>query len=184
MRPVTTVETSGLPPVSLRAWRPEEAERLYDLLRRNEVIQWFGEAARVPLAEVTQARHRIEQWALTAQPPLGTRAIVTPDRLEPVGSVLLFTAPNSEHGEVEVGWYLHPDAVGHGYAAAAALTAVHDAFDAGHDEVWALTHTHNLRSRATATRIGMRDLGVVDGLWHDGRSQLFVISGPSGRFPV
>lgn len=163
-----------LPDVTLRLWHPREAPRLYDLLRRPEVIGWFGETGRIPLVDVEEARTRIERWAIDADEPLGTRAIVTHDRVEPVGSVLLFTAPNALHGELEVGWYLHPDAVGHGYAAAAARRAVQEAFGAGYEEVWALTHTHNHRSRATAERIGMRDLGVVDGLWHDGESQVFV----------
>jgi RimJ/RimL family protein N-acetyltransferase len=163
-----------LPEVTLRAWRPEEAGRLFDLLRRPDVVRWFGETARVPLTDADEARQRIEHWALSADPPLGTRAIVTADRLDPVGSVLLFTAPNADNGELEVGWYLHPDAVGHGYAAAGARRAVEDAFAVGYREVWALTHVDNHASRATAARIGMRDLGVVEGLWHDGRSQLFV----------
>jgi RimJ/RimL family protein N-acetyltransferase len=164
-----------LPEVTLRLWHPEEAPRLFDLLRRPDITRWFGENSRAPLTSVDEARARIEQWALAWTEPLGTRAIVTPDRAEPVGSVLLFPAPNALHGEVEVGWYLHPDAVGHGYAAAAALAAAHEVFATGHEEVWALTHTHNDRSRATAARIGMRDLGVVDGLWHDGESQVFVL---------
>lgn len=164
----------ALPDVTLRLWHPREAPRLFDLLRREEVIRWFGETGRVPLADVEEARARIERWAIDFEDPLGTRAIVTGDRVEPVGSVLLFAAPNALHGEIEVGWYLHPDAVGHGYAAAAARQAVQEAFAAGHEEVWALTHTDNHRSRATAGHVGLRDLGVVDGLWHDGPSQLFV----------
>jgi RimJ/RimL family protein N-acetyltransferase len=165
-----------LPEVTLRLWRPREAPRLFDLLSRPEVTRWFGPSSRAPLTEVDQALQRIEQWALSSEPPLGTRAVVTADRSEPVGSVLLFTAPNALHGEVEVGWYLHPDAVGHGYAAAATRRAVADAFAAGHHEVWALTHPDNHRSRATAARAGMVDLGVVEGLWHVGTSRLFVAS--------
>nr|WP_281373374.1 GNAT family N-acetyltransferase [Kineococcus aurantiacus] len=161
-------------------WRPQDAPRLFDLLRRPEVTRWFGEAARTPLTDVEQARQRIEQWALAHADPLGTWAVVAPDRSEPVGSVLLFPAPNALHGEVEVGWYLHPDAEGHGYATAAARRAVRLAFAAGHRQVWALTHPENTRSRATATRAGMRDLGIVDGLWHDGVSRLFLAEHPGG----
>ena len=163
-----------LPRVTLRLWRPSEAPRLFDLLSRPEVTRWFGENSRAPLTEVDQALQRIEDWALGGEPPLGARAVVTPDRAEPVGTVLLFPAPHALHGEIEVGWYLHPDAVGHGYAAAATRRAIADALAAGHDEVWALTHPDNHRSRATAVRAGMVDLGDVEGLWHDGPSRLFV----------
>ncbi|MGI4896507.1 MAG: GNAT family N-acetyltransferase [Janthinobacterium lividum] len=165
-----------LPDVVLRPWHPDEAARLFDLLSRSEVTQWFGEASRAPLTEVDEAAARIASWATGNGPLLGTRAITVAGRAEPVGTVLLFHAPNADHDEVEVGWYLHPDAVGHGYAAAAARTAIREAFATGIDEVWALTHVHNTRSRATCARIGMRDLGVVDGFWHDGESELFVMT--------
>ena len=165
----------SLPDVELRPWRPQEADRLFDLLRRTEVTRWFGESSRAPLRHVEEAAERIERWARSTA-PLGTWAVTAPGRPEPLGSALLFEAPNALHGEVEVGWYLHPDAVGHGYAAAAARRAARNAFAAGVPEVWALTSVDNLRSRATCARVGMRDLGVVDGLWHDGRSQLFVLS--------
>ena len=61
---------------------------------------------------------------------------------------------------VEVGWRLHPDHWGHGYASEAATASLDFAFgEAGLDEVVAFTTTVNTRSQAVMVRIGMtRDL--------------------------
>jgi RimJ/RimL family protein N-acetyltransferase len=56
---------------------------------------------------------------------------------------------------VEVGWRLHPDAWGHGYATEAAAAALDAGFAAGMDEIVAYTTTRNARSQAVMRRIGM-----------------------------
>jgi RimJ/RimL family protein N-acetyltransferase len=58
---------------------------------------------------------------------------------------------------VEVGWRLHPDHWGHGYASEAARASVEYGFEAGGlDEIVAFTTTINVRSQAVMERIGMR----------------------------
>ncbi len=61
---------------------------------------------------------------------------------------------------VEIGWRLHPDYWGHGYATEAAAASLRFGFDeAGLDEIVAFTTTLNTRSQAVMARIGMeRDL--------------------------
>lgn len=61
--------------------------------------------------------------------------------------------------EVEIGWHLHPDAWGSGYATEAAATVVADAFARGQDRILAVTHPENSPSQAVCRRIGMRSLG-------------------------
>jgi RimJ/RimL family protein N-acetyltransferase len=88
---------------------------------------------------------------------------------------------------VEVGWRLHPDQWGHGYATEAAAASLDFGFDqAGLDEIVALTTTVNIRSQAVMERIGMRR--DVDGDFdHPGmpegsplrRHVLFRISAPA-----
>jgi RimJ/RimL family protein N-acetyltransferase len=57
---------------------------------------------------------------------------------------------------VEVGWRLHPDHWGHGYATEAAAAALRVGFDeAGLTEIIAFTTTLNTRSQAVMERIGM-----------------------------
>jgi RimJ/RimL family protein N-acetyltransferase len=58
---------------------------------------------------------------------------------------------------VEIGWRLHPDFWGHGYATEAASAALRFGFEeAGLTEVIAFTTTLNTRSQAVMARIGMR----------------------------
>ncbi len=58
---------------------------------------------------------------------------------------------------VEVGWRLHPDLWGHGYASEAARASLRHGFDVvGLDEIVAFTTTVNARSQAVMVRIGMR----------------------------
>jgi RimJ/RimL family protein N-acetyltransferase len=61
---------------------------------------------------------------------------------------------------VEVGWRLHPDYWGHGYATEAAMAALAYGFDsAGLTEIVSFTAAVNLPSQAVMQRIGMtRDL--------------------------
>ena len=63
---------------------------------------------------------------------------------------------------VEVGWRLHPDHWGHGYATEAAAASLRFGFDEGGlVEIVAFTTTLNTRSQAVMERIGMlRDLGA------------------------
>ncbi len=57
---------------------------------------------------------------------------------------------------VEVGWRLHPDHWGHGYATEGAWAALHHGFTAGAlVEIVAFTTTLNLRSQAVMARLGM-----------------------------
>jgi RimJ/RimL family protein N-acetyltransferase len=58
---------------------------------------------------------------------------------------------------VEIGWRLHPDFWGHGYATEAAAAALDFGFErAGLEEIVAFTTTLNTRSVAVMERIGMR----------------------------
>jgi RimJ/RimL family protein N-acetyltransferase len=57
---------------------------------------------------------------------------------------------------VEVGWRLHPDHWGHGYASEAARASLEHGFGPGGlDEIVAFTTTVNTRSQAVMERIGM-----------------------------
>jgi ribosomal-protein-alanine N-acetyltransferase len=57
---------------------------------------------------------------------------------------------------VEVGWRLHPDTWGHGYATEAASASVRFGFEKARlDEILAITTTRNVRSQAVMRRIGM-----------------------------
>ncbi len=55
-----------------------------------------------------------------------------------------------------MGWRLHPDHWGHGYATEGAWASLRHGFDAGGlDEIVAFTTTLNTRSQAVMERLGM-----------------------------
>jgi RimJ/RimL family protein N-acetyltransferase len=57
---------------------------------------------------------------------------------------------------VEVGWRIHPEHWGHGYATEAAAASLHFGFAEAHlEEIVAFTTTLNTRSQAVMERIGM-----------------------------
>ena len=159
----------------IRPWRHEEAPRLLDLLSRLEVVKWLGDGEPELMKDLDEAHARIDRYAGRDVPPLGIWAV---ERLEDgvvVGTVLLLTLPNAEHGEVEIGWHLHPDSWGHGYATEAARAVLEHAFAAGLPEVIAVSHTDNWPSQAVMRRLAMEDRGIVE-KWYEGESALFVMT--------
>jgi RimJ/RimL family protein N-acetyltransferase len=78
--------------------------------------------------------------------------------------------PLADHDGMEVGWRLHPDFWGKGYATEGAFGLLHLAFSDRHlAEVFAVVRISNARSRAVADRIGMKRVGTLDyaGLPHE-----------------
>lgn len=159
-----------------RLWRETEADRLYDILRRCEVVQWFGGDMK-PLEHPDEAAERIANWRQSHEedPRYGSWAVELKGNDTPVGTVLLKPLPNGE-GEVEIGWYLHPDSWGQGLARESASGGLTKGFGDGLPEIWAITHTTNEPSQKVARAIGMTDEGVFRDRWYDGPSQVFRIT--------
>jgi RimJ/RimL family protein N-acetyltransferase len=153
------------PRLLIRPWRPAEAPRLFDIRSDESVAQWLSDPA--PWQARSTATEHIEQWAaqIATSPPFGSWAIVPRDTDVPVGTVSLLRLPNDDT-EVQIGWYLHPDAVGHGWAREAAAGMLEHAFAHGIDRVWAIMWPHNDASAAVARAIGMTDLGVIPDPWY------------------
>lgn len=75
-------------------------------------------------------------------------------------------------GDTEIGWHLHPDAWGHGYASEAAARVLRFAFEAGLEKVVAVTNPANTASQSVCRRIGMRHKGQTDA-YYDTICELF-----------
>jgi RimJ/RimL family protein N-acetyltransferase len=160
----------------IRPWRHEDAPRLLDIQSRLEVVKWLGDGEPVLMTDLDEARERIERYVVrNANPPLGFWAVERVADGRVVGSVLLLTLPNAEQGEVEIGWHLHPDSWGYGYATEAARAVLGHGFDAGLPEIVAVSHTDNHASQDVMRRLGMEDRGVVE-KWYEGESALFVVT--------
>ncbi|HEY0951653.1 GNAT family N-acetyltransferase [Nocardioides sp.] len=159
----------------IRPWRHEEAPRLLDILSRLEVVKWLGDGEPKLMRDLEEAHERIDRYAERSAPPLGMWAIERTADGVSVGTVLLLTLPNAEHGEVEIGWHLHPDSWGHGYATEAARAVLAHGFAGGLPEIIAVSHTDNRASQAVMRRLGMEDRGVTD-KWYADPSALFVMT--------
>jgi RimJ/RimL family protein N-acetyltransferase len=153
--------------IDIRPWHHDEADRLFDLLRRIEVVKWLGRTPK-PMTQREEAVVRIEQWAaaLAADPPSGAWAAVERSTGIPAGTVLLKPLPDGD-GEVEIGWHFHPDSWGKGLASESARALLARGFADGLDEVWAVTHLDNDASVAVCRRVGMRLLGVTRRWYHE-----------------
>lgn len=158
---------------TVRPWRDDEAERLFDILRRDEVARWLGSDA-TAMQDRAEAAEWIARWSDGSRhgPRFGTWAIEEQATGVVAGSVTLAPLPNGD-GEVEVGWHLHPDAWGRGLASEAARGALAYGFAVGLPCIFALTHVTNEPSVRVCRAIGMRDLGVIHDRWYEGESQLF-----------
>ncbi len=162
----------------LREWQDADAPRLLDIHSRREVVQWLSDDFDEPelMTDLDDALGRISRYpTVVGDPPQGIWAIVPRDTGVPAGGLLLKTLPHAEHGEVEIGWWLHPDSVGRGYATEAASRVLDHAFAGGLTEVWAVMFPANAPSRAVMTRLGMTDLGVHE-RWYPGESQVMRIT--------
>jgi RimJ/RimL family protein N-acetyltransferase len=161
---------------TLRPWEDADADRLLDLMGRWEVSRWLDAAAE-PMADRDAALAQIADWRArnAADDALVALAVDEHASGRVAGSVLLSAVPDGD-GEVEIGWYLHPDALGRGLATEAAAALLAWAFDQGLDRVHALMYVDNHPSFAVAERIGLRDQGVIHDQWYPGASRHLLIT--------
>ena len=139
----------------LRPWTTSAADlaRLSDIYGRDEVTRWLGGPPTLTPAEI------VARWTAVhdLDRRFGCRAIELADG-SVAGTVLFKPLPNGV-GEVEVGWHLHPDSWGHGYATEAARAVIEQGFAAGLPEVYAVVRPGNEASLAVCARLGMQPLG-------------------------
>ena len=149
----------------IRAWRFDDADRFFDIYRRPEVVSWMGvepmQERREAIEMIERNRARLEQ-----DPRFGSWAAVDRASGVPVGGVILKPLPDGQ-GEVEIGWQLHPDSWGNGFASEAARAVLERGFADGLPEVWAVTYLDNRRSAAVCRRIGMQLLGITHRWYHE-----------------
>ena len=158
----------------LRPWTTsrEDRERLTDIYGRVEVTRWLGGPPTLTPAEIVArwtAVHDLDQR-------FGCRAIELANG-SVAGTVLFKPLPNGV-GEVEVGWHLHPDSWGHGYATEAARAVIEQGFAAGLPEVYAVVRPGNEASLAVCARLGMVPLGRFR-RWYDVELEAFRLMAPA-----
>lgn len=161
----------------LRPWCLEDADFLLDLESRWDVVRYLG-AHPTTMTTREEALASIGRRRALDHPVHGIWAVTTRADHRLVGNLLLKPIPLSvgesvaEPVEVEIGWHLHPDAWGRGYATEAASVVLADALDRGLPRVVAVTDVDNLASQAVCRRLGMVHRGRT-GRYYDGENELF-----------
>jgi RimJ/RimL family protein N-acetyltransferase len=158
----------------IRPWTQESADliRLIDLYTQPEVMRFLGPFRGRPPGIV-------ERWhdRMRADPRQVIAAIEVRGSGAVAGTVLYKPLPDEHH--MEVGWHLHPDSFGHGYATESARAVVERGFRLGVPEVFAVVRPDNPKSQAVCRRLGMRHLGRT-GRYYDTELELFHLL-PSAR---
>ena len=161
--------------LTLRPWRVDDAEAALPIYSASNVARWLSPAMD-DVPDVDAMRLVLQQWIAEdarLPEPAGRWAIErTEDGRLIGGAVLLPLPPRGE--DLEMGWQLHPDAWGQGYAAEAGRAVARWAFEQGWDEVLAVARPNNARAQATARRIGMEWVGETE-KYYDLRLQVFRI---------
>jgi RimJ/RimL family protein N-acetyltransferase len=171
-----------------RPWTQGDADRHFDMYSRWEVARWLGSVP-APLETREESMARIDRWAVGARRDrrFGLWAIEVAATGVVVGSVLLVPIPLTgeesprppeQGGDVEVGWHLHPDSWGHGYATEAAEGALAKAWSDGVAEVVAVVYADNEPSLRVCRRLGMEATGSTK-KWYGVELESFRIRRPA-----
>lgn len=147
----------------LRPWRVDDAEDAQQTYGHADVARWLSpDMDRVP--DPAAMRLLLQQWIAEdarIASPAGRWAIVrrSDDRVIG-GAVLLPLPPGGE--DLEIGWQLHPDEWGDGYAAECTFALASWAFSQGIDEIFAVVRPGNTHTAATVRRNGMHWVGETN----------------------
>ncbi|WP_312178338.1 GNAT family N-acetyltransferase [Arthrobacter sp.] len=164
----------------LRPWATGDADFVYDMYSRWEVQRYLGRVPRV-LPDLAEALAMIERWKGLDDPVHGIWAIERTQDRQLVGTLLLKSIPASGElplvpsGDTEIGWHLHPDFWGQGYATEAASTVLEMALASGLEQVVAVTNPANTASAQVCRRIGLDHAGQTD-RYYNTTCELFVTS--------
>lgn len=162
--------------LTLRTWRPGDADFVFDLYSRMEVQRYLGRTPTV-MQDRDEAVSLLARWSELRHPIHHIWAIERTEDGRLLGTLLLKDIPASgtdgtPSGDTEIGWHLHPDAWGNGYASEAARRVLEFALGAGLERVVAVTYPENAPSQAVARRIGMTGLGLSSA-YYDVECELF-----------
>jgi aminoglycoside 6'-N-acetyltransferase len=147
---------------TLRPIRPDDAERLAEILARPEVARWW------PHFDVERVRADLLEASDTVVFAVEVDG-------EVVGSIQYVEEPSPDYRHASIDVFLDPDWHGKGLGTDAVRTlARHLVHDRGHHRLAIDPAADNERAIRTYRRVGFRDVGVMrryergpGGEWHD-----------------
>ncbi|KQX72379.1 GNAT family N-acetyltransferase [Aeromicrobium sp. Root472D3] len=170
------IETERL---TLRPFTTDDADFVLDLFGRPEVARWSGSGELMTHRDEAVARI-VRQPGRAGDHPAAGIFHVSTRAAGAVGMAMLVPIPAStclDRDDLEIGWHLHPDAWGNGYATEAASALVARGFGLGVPALHAVTHPDNVASQAVCGRLGMTDLGLRTD-WYDKELRAFRLDRP------
>jgi RimJ/RimL family protein N-acetyltransferase len=157
----------------MRMMRTSDVDDIHAYQSRDDVCRYllFEPRSREVVAEKVAAH--AEATTLAADGDYLQIALELRDTESAPGRVVgdsYFTLASLENSRGEIGWTLHPDFAGRGYAAEAARAVLGLAFDRiGLHRVYAELDARNHASAALARRIGMREEALLlQDMWFKG----------------
>jgi RimJ/RimL family protein N-acetyltransferase len=162
----------------IRDWTEDDAKAALEIYGTEDVAHWLTPAM-TQVADLDSMRTVLQAW-IEAQPslvpPSGRWAITRREDGQVIGGVLIRLLPPYDE-DLEIGWQLHPDAWGNGYAVEASRALMRWAFTHGTDELFAVARPNNTRAIATAKRLGMEWVGETE-KYYDLRLQVYRLRAP------
>ena len=163
--------------LALRPWSIDDAGAALGAYGDAEVARWLTPAMD-RINDLAAMRVVLEQWVAEDArmiTPAGRWAIELRQDGRVIGGATLL--PLSPDEEFEVGWQLHREAWGHGYATEAARAVIDRGFALGLPEVYAVVRPGNEASMAVCRRLGMLPLGRLR-RWYDVELEAFRLLAP------
>jgi RimJ/RimL family protein N-acetyltransferase len=157
--------------VQLRPFLESDVEAVFDMQSRPEVVRYLmWDVKDRPAVDRFLAR-RLEQTVIDGDDTALVLAAVVPPSDRVIGEFMLRLS-SAEHRQGDIGWSLHPDAQGHGYATEAARELLRLGFEGlGLHRIRADADPRNTASIRLMERLGMRreadfvDLLYLKGEW-------------------
>jgi RimJ/RimL family protein N-acetyltransferase len=161
----------------LRLMSPADVDAIHDYQRRADVCRYLLFEPRTRDEVVEKVAKHARADTLAADGDYFQLALQLADGGEFDGRLIgdsYFTIASTEHARAEIGWTMHPDFTGRGYATEAARAVLDLAFSTlGVHRVYAELDVRNDASIAVCRRLGMREEGhfvedmMFKGEWAD-----------------
>jgi RimJ/RimL family protein N-acetyltransferase len=149
----------------MRPWEHDDAPFLLDLESRWETVRYLTPGP-VKMTTLDEASASILRRRAVEDPVHGIWVVTHAETGRRLGNLLLkpiaLTAGIDRPAPVEIGWHLHPDAYGQGYATEAAAAVLRDAAERGLDSVIAVIDPRNITSQRVCRRLHFAERGLTD----------------------